>query len=241
MSDEEVVERDYTAEATEQGWREDGPLDAQAFVEKGEKIAGILKSKNNRLENRIATLEKSNIEFGEYHKQTLASQKQQNAERVAALEGQLAQAVTDGDGEKFQKTRNEIESLKPVPIQDSSQDSWNQLSQDWTNDNKWYSENRKLGAYADGISDQIRSEGYSGKAYFSEITKRVREDFPEEFDNPNKSKAGAVEAGGPVTEVSKAKTYESLPADAKAACDGFVKDGFMTKEDYVKNYEFEGV
>lgn len=235
-------ERDYTTEAVEQGWKEDGPLDAQAFVEKGEKIAGILKSKNERLENRIATLEQSNKEFGEYHKQTLESQKRKDAELVTGLEEQLAQAVTDGDGKAFQRTRTEIESLKPVPIQDSSQDAWNQLSNDWMDKNEWYRDNRKLGAYADGISEQIKSEGYSGKAYFSEITKRVHEDFPEEFENPNKSRPSGVEEGGQKsTGDSKAKTYESLPADAKAACDGFVKDGFMTKEDYVKNYEFEGV
>ena len=114
------------------------------------------------------------------------------------------------------------------------------MTQDWVADNPWYNENRKLGAYADGIADQVQRSGYSGQAYFSELTKRVREDFPEEFENPNKARANSVEAGGQLsTEGSKEHSYESLDAESKAACDGFVKDGFMTQKDYLATYEWE--
>ncbi len=242
MSDEEVVvERDFTAEAVKQGWKEDGPLDAQAFVEKGEKIAGILKNKNTRLENRIESLEKSNRQFGEYHKQTLETQKRENADKVAALKDKLAQAVTDGDGQAYTRVSNEIETIQEAaPVQTDDAQAWNQLSQEWARDNQWYSTNPKLAAYADGLSERIQREGYTGKAYFSELTKRVMEDFSEEFENPNKSKPNSVESGGQIsTTDSKAKTYANLPADAKAACDGFVTEGFMTREDYVKQFEFE--
>ncbi|RLC55297.1 MAG: hypothetical protein DRI30_07825, partial [Chloroflexi bacterium] len=68
-------ERDYEAEAVEQGWNADfdGPnkTDAKTFVERGEQIAGILKSKNKKLEDRLHKLEAANVQFGEYHKQTL--------------------------------------------------------------------------------------------------------------------------------------------------------------------------
>ena len=35
------------------------------------------------------------------------------------------------------------------------------------------------------------------------------------------------------------KSYESLPAEAKAACDKFVKQGLMTREEYVKEFDWE--
>jgi hypothetical protein len=38
----------------------------------------------------------------------------------------------------------------------------------------------------------------------------------------------AREAGG--------KSYAALPDDAKKACDRFVKQGLMTKEQYIKDY-----
>ena len=242
-------ERDYTAEASEQGWtpKEDwkGPedkwTDAKTFVERGEKIAGILKSKVDRLEHRVENLTESNKKFGEYHKQTLETQRKKNAEKIAELEGQLAQSITDGDGQAYTRTRNEIESIKSSQVEPTDDaEAWNQMAQSWASENKWYAENRKLARYADGLSDEIRAEGYVGQAYFNELTRRVQEDFPDEFKNPNKSKPGGVEEGGQLsTTNSKAHTYENLPPDAKAACDDFVKDGFMKREDFIKQYEWD--
>jgi len=242
MSEEDV--RDYETEAKDQGWNEnfDGPnkVDAKVFVERGEKIAGILKSKVERLESKVDNLTESNRQFGEYHKQTLENQRQSDATKIAELKAQVAQAVTDGDGQAYTKYSTDIDAIQsqqPAPSDDAQ--AWNQMSQNWASKNTWYADNPKLSAYADGISDRLRAEGYTGQSYFSEITRRVQEDFPDEFTNPNKSKASGVEAGGQRGTTSKAGSYENLPPDAKAACDGFVKDGFMSQEDYVTNYEFE--
>ncbi len=112
------------------------------------------------------------------------------------------------------------------------------MVQAWAGQNEWYSTNQKLATYADGLSDVLRNEGYTGQAYFSELSRRVKADHPEEFKNPNKSKPSGVDIGSQVSD-SKAKTYDALPADAKKACDGFVADGFMTQEDYVEQFEFE--
>jgi len=242
-------ERNFEAEASEQGWTpkenwkgpEEKWTDAQTFVERGEQIAGILKSKNAKLEGRIHNLEESNKKFGEYHKKTLETQQRKDAEKIQELEGQLAQAITDGDGQAYTRYNREIDTLKSeqvVPTDD--QQLWAQMSQSWVAENPWYTENHKLARYADGVSDEIRAEGYNGQAYFSELTRRVHADFPEEFKNPNKEKANAVSEGGQrSTGNSKAKSYDTLPADAKAACDDFVNQGFMTKEQYLESYEFE--
>jgi len=239
-------ERNYTEEAVAQGWNEnyDGAnkVDAKEFVEKGEKIAGILKSKNERLETRLASLEQSNKQFGEYHKKTLETQRKQDAEKISVLEDKLDQAVTDGDGQAHREARREIEAIKDVaPVQADDAQQWNQMAEAWAGNNKWYKDNPKLAAYADGRSDQLRSQGYVGQAYFAELTRDVEETFPEEFSNPNKSKAGATETSGQQsTDNSKDESYDNLPAEAKAACDDFVSQGFMKREDYVKQYDFGG-
>jgi len=238
------VERDYETEAKEQGFNAnyDGPnkVDAKTFVERGEKIAGILKTRLDKQESQIESLQESNRQFGEYHKQTLDAQRKKDAGTIADLKAKVAQAVTDGDGQAYTKYSNDIDSIQAnqqAPTDDAQ--AWNQLSQRWASENKWYADNPKLSAYADGISDRLRGEGYTGQSYFSELTRRVQEDFPDEFTNPNRSMASSVEAGGDRGTTSEAGNYDSLPADAKAACDDFVKQGFMTQEDYVRNFEFD--
>ena len=238
-------ERNYEAEAEEQGWNPDfdGPnkVDAKTFVEKGEKIAGMATARAKKLEHRIEHLEQSNREFGEYHKKTLESQRQKTAERIAELEGKVAQAITDGDGQEYTRAHREIESLKetsPAPTNDA--EAWGRMSQDWMNENDWYSNDRHLRIYADGLADEVRADGFNGKAYFKELTRRVKEDNPDKFKNPAKAAASAVEGGGQLsTGNSKEHTYDDLPPDAKKACDDFVKQGFMSQEDYLSTFEFE--
>jgi len=242
-------ERNFEAEASEQGWTpkedwkgaEDKWTDAQTFVERGEKIAGILKSRLDKQDHEIQNLKESNKKFGEYHKKTLEAQQKKDAAKIGELKGQLEQAITDGDGQAYTRYSNEIDDLKAnqqVPTDDAQ--AWAQMSQGWVAENPWYTENRKLAIYADGLSDQIRNEGYNGQAYFSELTRRVREDHPEEFKNPNKEKANAVSEGGQrSTTNSKAHTYDNLPADAKKAQADFERDFGLSKEAYVAQYEWD--
>ena len=237
-------ERNYEEEATEQGWNPnydgDNKTDAKTFVEKGEKIAGIANKRVHTLEDKIRRLEDSNKQFGEYHKQTLEQQRKVAEKQIHTLQAEVAQAITDGDGQAYTRASNEIDNLKAASTPVNDQDQWAQMSQRWVGENQWYSTNRKLGRFADGIAEEVIADGYQGAAYFSELTKRVQDEFPEEFKNPNQSRPTGVEASGELsTTTSKAKNYKNLPADAKAACDGFVKEGFMTREAYVESYEFE--
>jgi len=240
-----MEERDYEALASEQGWNKDfepNKVSAQVFVERGEQIAGILKSKNAKLEDRINRLEQTNKKFGEHFTQTIEAQRKKSAETIRDLEAKVAQAITDGDGQEYTRASREIESIKSeTPVQTDDAGSWSELSQGWVRENPWYNESRKLGRFADGIAEELVAQGYRGEAYFSELTKQVKAEFPEDFKNPNRESANSVEAGGQrVTKDSKEHTYANLPADAKAACKDFIKSGiFANKEDYVNTYEWE--
>lgn len=240
-----MEERDYEAEAKEQGWNPDyeGPnkTDAKTFVERGEQIAGILKSKNAKLEERIQRLEQSNQEFGEYHKQTLQKQREMDARKIRELEEQLAQAITDGDGQAYTQYQKEIDTLKSNQQNvQTDEAAWNRLSQQWVSENPWYMENRKMARFADGIADEVRARVGTGPAYFSELTREVMEEFKDEFKNPKKSTPNAVEDGGQKgTGDSKAKTFDNLPADAKAAFKQFNRDFGLSKEDYLATYEWD--
>ena len=246
-------ERDYVAEATRQGWREDydgdNKTDAQTFVEKGERIAGIAQSnaarEKTQFENRIAKLEAANKEFGEYKDGQLERSESRNKELLSELSRKRAQAVTDNDGEEFYKADREMEqvreSMDAPPPQPNGGNQPNPLFDAWLINNDWYNADPMLKAIADGVEGQIAGEGYSGPAYYSEVTRRVKEMSPDSFGNKRQSGSTSVEAGGEldVKPDSSAHSYDNLPPEAKAACDKFVAAGISTKESYVSTFEWD--
>ncbi len=240
MSEEE---RNFEEEASRQGWKPDGDLNAQAFVEKGEKIAGIQKKHNTELKGRIERLEKSNRDFGEYQSGLLQKEKEKSANLLVELEAKRAEAITAGDGQAFNQldreiaqTRQNINAPDPRVI---TEEQWGRMTESWIGQNSWYNTNSKLQTYADGLVSQIKSEGYSGEQYYTELTRRVKETFPEDFSNPNQNRANGVESGGTQkTEKKEEHSYDNLDAEAKAACDRFVADGLTTVDSYVKNYDW---
>jgi hypothetical protein len=244
-----MAERDYEAEAKEQGWNPDPEslpegkwTDAKTFVEKGEKIAGILKSRLDRQDAQIKKLQDDNKSFGEWSQKLLDKEKKRSADLLAELEAQRATAITDGDGQEFTRVDREIQRVRqdisaPAPTNGQELDP---VAQAWLLNNDWYNNDEDLQIYADGISERVAQEGYVGQAYFKELTSRVKARFPEKFENPRRSRANDVEAGGELqTQGSTPHSYENLPADAKAACDRFVASGLITKEKYVEDYEWD--
>lgn len=247
-------ERNYEAEATEQGWNPDfegdNKVDAKTFVEKGEKIAGIATSKNKRLEGRIQVLESSNQamlaankDFGAYKDGQLAKEKDKNANLLAELEAQRTTAINDADGASFTRIDREIQEVRKdldAPEQTEPTREVDVIGQAWLLNNSWYNTDSKLHIYADAISDELVAEGYVGgsPAYYEKLSERVKDDHPEKFES--KRKAPAVEAGGILGTKpdSNDHTYDNLPADAKAACDRFIATGHTTKESYCESYEW---
>jgi hypothetical protein len=244
-----MAERDYEQEAREQGWKPQGEFtgpddkwtDAQTFVEKGERIAGIMKSRLDRQDAEIAKLREDNKAFGEYKNEQLEKQKQRNSTLLAELEAQRTTAINDGDGQAFTKLDREIQQVREdiaAPQQQSQE--LDPLAQAWLMNNDWYRTNSKLQIFADGLAEQLVRGGYSGPAYYEELTRRVKEGFPEEFKVRAQAGPDPVEKGGELqTQVSEAHDYDHLPPESKAACDRFVASGLTTKEDYIANYDWD--
>jgi len=238
-----MSDRDYEKEALADGWNPDfdgpGKKDAKTFVEDGEKISGMLKSKIGRLEDRIESMTGTFAEFQQYTDKQRDKDRKENKRLISELDVVRAQAITDGDGAAAVKAEQEIRGLQEeAPVQ--STNGYDELAQGWATDSAWYGSNKKLTGFADGIAEGIAKQGYTGKAYFKELDRQVEETFPEEFGNTKRNSAPSVESGGN-REVadSKAQTWANLPAEDKAVANRFIKEmpGF-TKEKYLAQYEW---
>ena len=112
---------------------------------------------------------------------------------------------------------------------------------DWQSQNTWYGKDKMLTKYAEAEGELIRDDypGIQGKNFLDKVSERLKERFPDKFDNP-RTKASAVEGSSsnrPIVNSGK-KTYSDLPPEAKAACDRFVKQGLLTKEQYISEFDW---
>jgi len=245
-------ERDYEAEARSEGWVPEDEwqgdedrkpkefVDAKTFVERGEKISGHLKKKLERMEAELNDVKSSANEFRTMAQKNLEREQREKAKLLKSLEEERAKAVTDGDGQRFNELDSEIAELRSETQEDPSVETHKRLVDKFVSENSWYTSNEKLAGYADGIAERVASAGYTGEAYFNELARRVKETFPEEFENPNRTKQ-TVESGGDREERDpKPKSWNALPKEAKAQCEKFMRDipGFK-KEDYLANYDWE--
>jgi len=72
------------------------------------------------------------------------------------------------------------------------------------------------------------------------VKEEVKKVFPDKFENPNRSRAAGVDAGstggGPGKRTGRG--YDSLPAEARPACDRLIEKGIIKdRKHYSKLYE----
>lgn len=249
-----MSERNFEAEAKAEGWvpqeqfKGDSSkwVDAETFVKRGEEILPIVNAKNRKLTETVEELRKTvddlklgNSQFREFHEKTVAKERQERDAAIAQLEAVRKKAVTDGDGETFDRAEKRIQELRAQPVKAELSPA----QRAWLAENPWYQSDKKLRALADAMSDDLAAERpdlVGRKEFLDELTKRVKEEMPHKFENPNRQRSVVENTPPSGSGNGKAKTYESLPADAKAACDRFVRTipGY-TKEKYVAEYAWD--
>jgi hypothetical protein len=249
--EEEVVVRDYEAEAVKDGWNADfdGPnaKTAQEFVESGEKIAGIAVKKARTLEKtveglqtRLDSIESTKAEFVEFNQRALAKERKEKNDAIAALNAERAEAISEGDGPRAVQLEEQIHEARAEPVQQAGQEPW---AREWASDNDWYAKDVIRRGAADGIAQQLRNMGFpdTGRDFMDEVSRQVREAFPDKFENPNR-KQGITNGDGTKTDETAPKgerSFDALPPDARAACDRFVAEGIMSKKDYIATYDWD--
>lgn len=170
-------------------------------------------------------------------------------------------AVEHADKEAFKAVDAEIEELnrtgKPAPAAKPNGADANgaekpktipQLNPaivEWVEENAWFNNDTDMRAFAQGIDQYLQTTkpGLSIKDRLAQVKARTMKEYPDKFGNPARDGATTVATpNGSTTSrrESNKHTYENLPAEAKKACDKFVKTipGFK-REEYLAKYEWE--
>ena len=238
-------------------------VDAETFVRRGKEIMPILRKNNEKLLKELGEAKKMAEEARETAKEFREFQKQQFERKTKELETQLDQlkqakrdAITNGDGDRvlaIDDAMDELKEQRQEAKQDlkAAEDKAKEAPQvtadpalnEWMDRNDWFGKDTRLTGMANGLGVELRRENpnLQGKAFLDKLDEELAAMLPEKFGKkrvqnpmegtPNGTARPSVGSGK--------KTYANLPADAKAACDKYVKQGLMTKEAYVAEYEWD--
>lgn len=226
-------------------------VDAETFVKRGEEFLPFvqannkaLEAKNRELDKELKKLKRTLEEFSDHHTKT---EKRIYERTVRELQSRQDAAVEAGDVSEVRTITKELAELqaevtaKPAPTHPNGwSPDFADAFDEFTGENAWHGKDKAMTVLFNQEHDDLLAEnpGWSHERRFREALKRVKEEMPHKFENPNRAKPAPVGDGAtPGARRSNGRSYADLPPEAKAACDKFVRNipGF-TREQYTKDF-----
>jgi DNA repair exonuclease SbcCD ATPase subunit len=261
-------QHDFDSEARAQGWvsqeefrgNEKDWVDAETFVKRGREILPIVRKNNEKLLKELNEARKIAEEARETAKEFQKFQKEQYERKAKDLEAELAElkqakrvAINQGDGDRVVEIDDASDRLKedlqeareaakatPQPTEGATNQPDPNLTV-WLSKNDWFGNDLRTTGIANGLAEAIRKENpnLQGKEFLDKLDEELAATLPNKFGKKQVANPmdGGTSSGSGRPSKSK-RSYDSLPGDAKAACDRFVKQGLMTKEEYIASYDW---
>ena len=239
-------------------------VDADVFVKRGREILPILRKNNERLmEDLNATKEQlkefreAAEEFKKFQRESYERKAADYETRIAEIKSSRAQAITDGDGQKVNALDDALdeakdglkearaEAAKSVQVETKAPPTEQRVDpslQSWLDRNDWFGKDRRLTGIANGIGESLRLEepDLKGEKFLERLDEILSEELPNKFGKKTNGRGSTVESGSGRQSrgSSSAHSYDNLPAEAKKACDRFVSQKLITREEYVKDFDW---
>lgn len=247
-------------------------IDADTYLERGETVLPIVKEQNKRLQADLQTLRAESARTASALKEaqdaieqieerhSVATQKAVENAREE-LKMQLVVASETGDHVGVAELTDKLTQLKaaeatppgtplpqaPVPFVPAPELA------EWNKENPWFGTDRRKTSLALGIAQELREDGEKseGRDFFDIVAAELDKVYPGKEEPVRASKVEGGRNGSEAeSRASGKRTFSSLPADAKAACDADARQfvgptkKYKTKEEWRSRYAelyFEGV
>lgn len=260
------VDSEIEKSARQQGWvpkddfrgDESDWIDADTFVQRGREINPILRKNNERIQRELdatklqmAELKKATEEFKKFQKEAYERTLHSYEEELQDLKELKKKAVTDGNGDLVVEIDDKMDEVKAKKAASKPQKEETapavdpqiqKETEEWVSENQWYKTNHRMATATNAIADQIRRMNpyLVGKEFLDEVDKELAEMFSAEQLGKKVRPRTPVEGGRNEGTNKKGgkQSYEYLPPEAKAACDKFVKQKLMTREEYSAAYDW---
>ena len=238
-------------------------IDADTFVKRGREILPILRKNNenlikdlNQTKEQLKEFRQAAEEFKRFQQEAYERKASDYEQRIRDIRESRAQAISDGDGQKVNAldealdvAKDELKEAKQaakdsvvVPQAAPEQQAVDPNLQVWLDKNTWFGTDRRMTSIANGLGENIRLEfpNLKGEPFLDKLDEVLAEEFPDKFGKKKTTPGSRVESGSGRQSRGggNAQSYDNLPSDAKAACDRFVKQKLMTREQYVADFDW---
>lgn len=246
----EETESPVETQARQKGWRpkEEFEGDSEEWVPAEEFVArGPLYETIHKLNRKVKRMQDSLDAAGQQYSKM---EKRVREETIASLKKELNEASANNDVAKAMEVKDRIVEVEKEAKTDSPPS--NPAFDSWVEDNQWYNDDDVLRAAADGLGYSLKQKNPDMPAtdLYAEVTKRIKQKFPQEFKSESKVTTVTTASKRPTANaVTKKKTnlpaYRQLPADAKINYRRLVKSdrnphGVITHEQFMKDYVANG-
>ena len=171
----------------------------QRDKEEAVRLAETLKSENEKLQTQIQNLDKGYIsEYGTRIESQLASASEalkkalevNDTDAIVKAQQAIAKVTIEQERHRIAKERQEQnvsrETSQPQTVQQPQQPIQQEpdpKAKAWAEKNTWFGENEEMTYLALGLDKKLVQEGFDlgSDEYYSELYKRIRTRFPEEF------------------------------------------------------------
>jgi hypothetical protein len=243
----EPAPRDYEADARAHGWTpkeefkgdQSKWVDAETFAKRADEVMPFLKKQNSALKRELEDIKRTVKQAASFYEK--AEERAYNR-ALADLEARHAAAVETGDVKAAKAAVDEMRGLeaeakanKPEePRKDDTADL--RKISEWIETTEWYGPDEQRTKYADIVADQLGPAlKYEGgvDGWLAELARRVDRKFAEKKPSP------VASGGNRPSAAPGARSFNDLPAAAKAQCDRFIKQGVIKdRAQYVAGYDW---
>lgn len=227
---------------------------ATEFLEKGETLLPVARADNRRLHDQ---LDRTSREMGEMRTvmnelRDFANSANERAHKQARaeIEAEMRNAVASADQGAFEVAKARLDNLAPPPKPATpaapAQPELDPVAKEWIDRNDWFRDDFELNAYATAHHNKLSAtrKDLSLRDNLAAVEREVKARFPDKFNNGRRDAPSAVSSPGGAPQAARkpGKVYDNLPADARAACDRFMRQipGY-SREEYCKSYDWTGV
>lgn len=236
--DQVLVETSIEDTAKAQGWRPleefDGDkskwVSAETFVAKGELIGKI-----ETLGKKLKDADKAIKMLTEHHQKVKESEFKR---ALDYLKAQKKQAYETGDVDKILEIDEKIseakEAQRNIPKEEEEvKPDVHPSFQKWQEENAWYTTDSEMRQDADAFGNAYAANNPNKdpEEVLEYVTKKIKKLYKDKFENPNRTKASAVEGGGNRQEAPN-ESFQ-LSEEEKKVMNTFIRMGVMTKESYI--------